>query len=45
MTLTGESLERHILSRRIFYNYVVSAALSRGMIPLPGIPETRAILP
>lgn len=33
MTLTGESLERHILSRRIFYNYVVSAALSRGMIP------------
>ncbi len=34
MTLTGEALERHILSRRTYYYYVVSAAKARGIIPV-----------
>jgi len=34
MTLTGDSLRLSILGRRHFYNYVVGAALSRGMIPV-----------
>jgi Cellulase (glycosyl hydrolase family 5) len=34
MTLTGDSLRLSILGRRRFYNYVVGAALSRGMIPV-----------
>jgi len=34
LTLTGDVLERHIRSRETYYNYVVSAARSRGMIPV-----------
>jgi len=34
LSLTGESLERHILSRRYFYEYVVSSAMARGIIPV-----------
>ena len=34
MTLTGDSLNRHILSRRYFYQYVISSAKSRGIIPV-----------
>ena len=33
-TLTGESLERHILSRPRFYNYVVSSSKTHGIIPV-----------
>lgn len=33
-TLTGESLRLHILSRRTFYQYVVSSATARGLIPV-----------
>jgi hypothetical protein len=33
-TLTGDTLKRHILSRRAFYNYVVSSALNKGIIPV-----------
>lgn len=32
--LTGETLIRHIKSRRDYYTYVVSAALQRGMVPV-----------
>ncbi len=32
-TLTGEVLKRHLASRCAFYNYVVSSALSKGIIP------------
>lgn len=31
--LTGDTLALHVLSRRTWYSYVVSAALSRGLIP------------
>lgn len=34
LTLTGENLELHIRSRLAYYEYVVSAAVSRGMIPV-----------
>ncbi|MFP4416719.1 MAG: cellulase family glycosylhydrolase [Chitinispirillaceae bacterium] len=34
LTLPREKLERHLLSRRTYYEYVVSAALSRGIIPV-----------
>ncbi|MCB9496658.1 MAG: glycoside hydrolase family 5 protein [Fibrobacteria bacterium] len=34
MTLSGEVLERHIQSRRSFYEYVMSACKKRGMIPV-----------
>ncbi len=34
MTLTGESLRLHILSRRTWYEYVVSSANARGLIPV-----------
>jgi len=34
LTLTDNNLKLAILSRRHFYNYVVKAALSRGMIPV-----------
>ncbi|MFP4243409.1 MAG: glycoside hydrolase family 5 protein [Chitinispirillaceae bacterium] len=33
LTLTGENLERHLRSRCAYYEYVVSAALSRGIVP------------
>jgi aryl-phospho-beta-D-glucosidase BglC (GH1 family) len=33
-TLTGDTFKRHILSRRTFYNYVVSSALNKGIIPV-----------
>lgn len=33
MTLTGESLKLHILSRRAFYEYVCSSAKANGIIP------------
>lgn len=33
-TLTGDILKRHILSRRYFYEYVVSSAKSKGIIPV-----------
>ena len=35
LTLTGDNLKLHILSRRYFYNYVVKSALSHGIIPVP----------
>jgi hypothetical protein len=34
LSLTGDNLKLHILSRRYFYNYVVKAALNRGIIPV-----------
>jgi aryl-phospho-beta-D-glucosidase BglC (GH1 family) len=34
LSLTGEPLQRHVLSRRCFYEYVVSAAKARGIIPV-----------
>ncbi|MFW5785286.1 MAG: glycoside hydrolase family 5 protein [Chitinispirillaceae bacterium] len=34
LTLTGDDLELHIRSRLAYYEYVVSAATSRGMIPV-----------
>jgi aryl-phospho-beta-D-glucosidase BglC (GH1 family) len=34
LALTGDVLERHLRSRRCFYNYVVAAAHTRGMIPV-----------
>lgn len=33
LTLTGENLNRHILSRRYFYQYVVSSSKKHGIIP------------
>ncbi|HEX2957792.1 MAG TPA: cellulase family glycosylhydrolase [Chitinispirillaceae bacterium] len=33
MTLTGDSLRLHILSRRAFYEYVCSSAKAHGVIP------------
>lgn len=33
MTLTGDTLKRHIKSRRSFYEYVLSSAKSHGIIP------------
>ena len=33
MTLTGDSLKLHILSRRAFYEYVCSSAKAHGIIP------------
>ncbi len=34
LTLPREKLERHLLSHRTYYEYVVSAAKSRGIIPV-----------
>ncbi|MBN1760188.1 MAG: glycoside hydrolase family 5 protein [Chitinispirillaceae bacterium] len=34
LTLTGDNLDRHILSRRYFYYYLCAAAIARGMIPV-----------
>jgi aryl-phospho-beta-D-glucosidase BglC (GH1 family) len=34
MSLTGESLNRHILSRRYFYEYVASSSKKCGIIPV-----------
>jgi len=34
LTPTGDNLRLSLLSRRHFYNYVMKAALSRGMIPV-----------
>ncbi len=34
LTLTGESLVRHILSRRYFYEYVASSSKKNGIIPV-----------
>jgi hypothetical protein len=34
LTLTGDSLKLHILSRRHFYNYIVNSAVSKGLIPI-----------
>lgn len=33
MTLSGAALDRHLQSRRTYYQYVVSAARSRGIVP------------
>lgn len=33
-TLTGDVLKRHLVSRCAFYNYVVSSAMSKGIIPV-----------
>lgn len=34
LTLTGESLVRHVLSRRYFYEYVASSSKKNGIIPV-----------
>ncbi|HEX2958338.1 MAG TPA: cellulase family glycosylhydrolase [Chitinispirillaceae bacterium] len=34
LTLTGDSLKRHILSRRYFYEYVASSSKKHGIIPV-----------
>jgi len=34
LSLTGDNLKLHILSRRHFYNYVVNSAITKGMIPI-----------
>jgi hypothetical protein len=34
LTLTGDNLKLHVLSRRHFYNYVVKSAIGKGMIPV-----------
>ncbi len=34
MSLTGESFNRHILSRRYFYEYVASSSKEHGIIPI-----------
>jgi len=34
LTLTGDTLTMHIQSRRTFYNYVLSSARDRGIIPV-----------
>jgi len=33
-TLSGDTLKRHIASRRSFYEYVVNSSLSHGIIPI-----------